>query len=131
MGIGIRMTRAEDWLSIPPALAVVLVSLNLAGWALVAGSRSAPEASTPASASAAPAAIGTPLARYPGALMLAERSRDVLIGLAARPGGPVDLLPISSDGRRLPQSALCDVVCRFNIRMQDECEPMIESIGYF
>lgn len=99
------MTRAEEWLSVPMALAVVLVSVNFAAWVLVAGSGSAPESAPALASVSAPAAIGTPLARNPRTLMLAERSRDVLIGLAAPPGGPVDLLAIPSDGRPLPPDA--------------------------
>ena len=33
--------------------------------------------------------------------MLARRARDVLVGIAAQPGGPVDVIAVPSDGRRL------------------------------
>lgn len=51
-------------------------------------------------------AAGSPIARDPGALMLARRSRDVLVGLAARTGGPVDLVPLASDRSPIEVRAL-------------------------
>jgi len=104
------MTRAQDWVSVPAAAAAVLLSLALGSWVLSLDSK----ADEPAVASGAVVASATPqrdevvspLAQEPGVLALAERSRDVLVGLAARPGGPVELVAITSSGEPVGDGAL-------------------------
>jgi hypothetical protein len=95
------------------ALAIVLASVALAAWVLEAGSNGvvaqplpASEEPGPVAQPAAPGDVSLPLAGNPDALTLAKRSRDLLVGLAATPGGPVDVLalpgrePVSRDGVR-------------------------------
>lgn len=85
--------RRRHWGSVPPALAAIALSVALAAWVLAAGSSEPSETSAaPAKAASQPAASSLPLAGNARALMLAKRSRDFLVGLAATPGGPVDLL---------------------------------------
>jgi hypothetical protein len=91
------VSRAEEWLSVPAALATVVLSVVLAVWVYNAGSSSEQSGRSPAAVgnvtdSAQSVDQATPLARNPEALMLAQRSRDVLVGLAALPGGPVDVV---------------------------------------
>jgi hypothetical protein len=103
------VTRAQDWLAVAAALAVVLFSLVFAARALDVGSQPrslTSGAPAPASPSAAGGTFESPLTRNPRTLLLAEHSRDVLIGLAAVPGGPVDLLPAPSVGGPPSPSAL-------------------------
>jgi hypothetical protein len=78
------------------ALAVIALSVTLAGWVVAAGSDE-PSKSAVAPAKA-PAPRSLPLAGNPQALMLATRSRDFLAGLAATPGGPVDILVFPGRG---------------------------------
>lgn len=89
-----RLHDVADWAAAASAVAVILLSALLA-LTIVAGSKvPAPQ---PAAAPVAEAPLGSPLAGERRALMLARHARDVLIGLAARPGGPVDLVPLASD----------------------------------
>lgn len=94
-----------DWFAVSFAASVVLASVVLAASVLTdtIGSGSASERA-PAGPSAEPG-IG-PLVRDPSALMLAESSGDVLVGLAARPGGPVDLHVAASGGEKIAASSL-------------------------
>lgn len=81
------------------ALATIALSVALAGWVLAAGSSEPPiTAATPEEVSPQAASGSLPLAGNPEALMLAKRSGDFLVGLAATPGGPVDLLALPGEG---------------------------------
>jgi len=91
------MTLANGWAGVAAALATVLATLVLAAWVLETGSGQAvtqTQALNPAPQPAPPGSLSLPLAGNPQALTLAQRSRDLLVGLAATPGGPIDLLAI-------------------------------------
>lgn len=91
-----RTATDRQWFGVALAASVVLVSVALATAVAMESIGSPLEETAPATARSATA---PPQIRNPKAVMLAGRSRDVLIGLAARPGGPVDLLAITSDGK--------------------------------
>lgn len=82
------MRRLTDWIGATAAAAAIAGSAGLAAWVLSTGS-----ADPSRTANASPSQRGFSAAA--DALMLASRSRDVLVGLAVRPGGPVllDVLP--------------------------------------
>ena len=81
------------------ALATIALSVALADWVLVVGSSEPPTtAAAPEEVPPQPASGSLPLAGNPQALMLAKRSGDFLVGLAATPGGPVDLLAFPGEG---------------------------------
>lgn len=78
---------------------MIALSVALAGWVLVVGSSEPPTtAAAPEEVPPQPASGSLPLAGNPQALMLAKRSGDFLVGLAATPGGPVDLLVFPGRG---------------------------------
>ena len=83
------------------AAAVVLASLALAGWVLHRGTSgtSAEGAGTTAlpPLSAEQAAAPSVLSRRFAGLPLAGHDRDVLVGIGARSGGPLDVVVIPSD----------------------------------
>ena len=43
---------------------------------------------------------------YAGALMLGGRTRDVLVGVVAHPGGPVEVIAVPSNVRQLPEDSV-------------------------
>lgn len=74
------------------ALAAVVVLLTGAAFLIGTGSETNVETETPTTATVgAPPRLRLPLARDPKALMLASETESVLVGLAARPGGPVEV----------------------------------------
>ena len=99
---GSRSRRSFEWLSVVVAAAVVGASLALAGWVLHDGTQSTATAeavtTTPlprltARQAAAPSVLSS---RFVG-LPLAGHDRDVLVGVGARPGGPLDVVVVPSD----------------------------------
>lgn len=74
------------------AASIVASSLALAGWVLHAGSTGQPVAQSRVATAAAPARR---LLDDPTTLALAQPANDVVIGLAAARGGPVDLMPLA------------------------------------
>jgi hypothetical protein len=80
------------WIVLSVALAAVVVLLT--GAAFLIGTGSGTSVATERQAVApegAPPRLQLPLARDPRALMLARQAEPVLVGLAARPGGPVEV----------------------------------------
>lgn len=101
MRSGTEVTRRADAAATGAALALIALSVALAGWVYAAGSSDAMSADAPAAeapASPEPTSRSLPLAGNPDALVLAGRARDLLVGLAATPGGPVDLLALGGQG---------------------------------
>src|SRR5205807_9908614 len=78
---------------------IAWIALLVAGLALVAGilaaallvGGSGAKRSPVETVSAVPKAISLPLQNDPDALMLAQHEQDILAGIAARPGGPVEI----------------------------------------
>ena len=83
------MPRAA-WIVLSVALAAVVVLLTGAAFLIGTGSETNTETPTTAPVGAPPR-LRLPLARDPKALMLASEAESVLVGLAARPGGPVEV----------------------------------------
>ena len=101
------MPRAA-WIAVSVALAVVVVLLTGAAFLIGTGSGSGSEAVSPTPPPApqgAPGRLQMPLARDRKALMLARSSEPVLIGVAAKPGGPVEVGVLDGE-REQPRSTL-------------------------
>jgi hypothetical protein len=85
-----------------PTVAVVLpliAATAIAGVALRAGGEASGRAPSPsAETSGAAPVAGSPLAHDPRAYVASEHDGTVLVGLVARPGGPVDLIPLTLTG---------------------------------
>ena len=80
------------WIVLSVALAAVVVALTGAAFLIGTGSESSVETETTSTVTeGAPPRLRLPLARDPKALMLAGEAEPVLVGLAARPGGPVEV----------------------------------------
>lgn len=94
------MRRLTDWIGATAAVAAIAGSAGLAAWVLSTGSAAA-DRSTSADASRSPRRFSAAA----DALMLASRSRDVLVGLAVRPGGPV-LLSVLPAGQPLTRGRI-------------------------
>ena len=82
----------SEWPAVVSAVAVVAASVAVGGWILT-------HASTREEAATVSTRAGTSLLRDPRALMLAGRRRDVLVGLAVRPGRPIDVYVDGKAGR--------------------------------
>jgi len=87
--------QVKSWVSVPLAGVAVAAGVGLAALILRAGA-DAPGGALPAPApiesAQLPTRVGVSVAGAEDALMIARRSGEVLVGLAVRPGGPVDLL---------------------------------------
>jgi hypothetical protein len=81
------------WVSLLAA-AVALLAVVAAGAFLIGGKDSEPSAQQPAPASG-PFAL--PLAESPSALAVAKHERSLLVGVAARPGGPVEVAALRAE----------------------------------
>jgi hypothetical protein len=80
------------WIVLSVALAAVVVLLTGAAFLIGSGSNtSVATETTPVVPEGAPPRLLLPLARDPRALMLAREAETLLMGVAARPGGPVDV----------------------------------------
>jgi hypothetical protein len=80
------------WIVLSVALAAVVVLLTGAAFLIGSGSETRSAGETPPTVSeGAPPSLQLPLARDSQALMLATEADRVLVGVAARPGGPVDV----------------------------------------
>jgi hypothetical protein len=80
------------WIVLSVALAAVVVLLTGAAFLIGSGSETSSATETTLTVSeGAPPRLRLPLARDPRALMLATEADRVLVGVAARPGGPVDV----------------------------------------
>jgi hypothetical protein len=80
------------WIVLSVAVAAVVVLLTGAAFLIGTGTESSGETGTePVTPEGAPQRLQLPLARDPKALMLAREAEPVLVGLAARPGGPVEV----------------------------------------
>lgn len=88
------MGRLSEWGGVAAAVVAIVGSSTVAAWVLSAGS--AASGRNQAAPSEAPRGFTAPA----DALLLGARSRDVLVGLSVRPGGPV-LLRILPAGRPL------------------------------
>lgn len=82
------------------ALVVVAASLAAGGWILVEASSTEVEASSPRGGT------GPSVLRDPRALMLAGRRRDVLVGLAVRPDGPVEAFVAGASRRTISPASV-------------------------
>jgi hypothetical protein len=91
---------ATERLLVPLAASVVVASVALAAWVLHVGSGSGVVASLPA------AAPVRPLFRDPKAMTFAVQASDIVLGVAVRPGGPIDLLPRTGAGAPLVREAV-------------------------
>lgn len=112
--------RLGDTVAVLVALLLVGLSVAIGAWILArdGGTEGAPP---PAATVVVPASGGSssPLVNDPDALMLAERSGSVLVGLAAAEGGPVDLLLYGAD-----QEPLDDA----DVRVSIDDQPPIELV---
>jgi hypothetical protein len=80
------------WIVLSVALAAVVVLLTGAAFLIGSGTETSGVTETTLTVSeGAPPRLQLPLARDPKALMLATEAERVLVGVAARPGGPVDV----------------------------------------
>jgi hypothetical protein len=103
-------SRALDWVSVGVAGLVVVSSLVLAGWVLLSGTENTSLAAAPAltlpplsaTARAEPSVLTSAFVGLP----LAGHDRDVLVGIGARPGGPVDVVTIPSDESVVPANGV-------------------------
>lgn len=85
------MRRRAEAAGVGSALAMIALSFALAAWVVVVGSSDSSVTTTAAKVSSRPASGSLPPSRNPRALMLAKRSGAFLVGLAAVPGGPVEV----------------------------------------
>lgn len=92
-----------DWAATVFAGLLLLLSLALAFLVISRGSKSDP---VPGPRSAADGRAERPIKRDENALLLARRAGDVVIGIAAKQGGPVDVMAIPADLRRLPAGSV-------------------------
>lgn len=80
------------WIVLSVALAAVVVLLTGAAFLIGTGSGTNVDTATQVVApEGVPPRLQLPLARDPSALMLARQAEPVLVGLAARPGGPIEV----------------------------------------
>jgi hypothetical protein len=79
------------WIALSVALAALVVLLTGAAFLIGTGSETNVETGTTTVPEGAPQRLQLPLARDPKALMVAREAEPVLVGLAARPGGPVEV----------------------------------------
>jgi hypothetical protein len=80
------------WIVLSVALAAVVVLLTGAAFLIGTGSGTSVATETQTAApEGVPPRLQLPLARDPSALMLAREAAPVLVGLAARPGGPIEI----------------------------------------
>jgi hypothetical protein len=94
-----RSSRVGERIAVSASVAVLAVSLAVGIWVVHEGSdqeqTSAPEVQSPQpSGDEVPSILSR---RFVG-LAVAEHARDVLVGVGARPGGPIDLVVMPSDG---------------------------------
>lgn len=100
---------AADAIALSGALVAILASVAVAGYVMSRDQASAPQAAALPVATARPAAQSTLLAD-PAALMSARRSGPLLVGMAARKGGPIELYTYGQE--ELP---LADGVVRVSV----------------
>jgi hypothetical protein len=94
------------WIVLSVALAAVVVLLTGAAFLIGTGSGTSVATETEALVSeSAPPRLQLPLARDRRALMLARQAEPVLVGLAARPGGPIEIGVLDGE-RALDRSRL-------------------------
>lgn len=82
------------WILFSVAIAAVVVGLSAAALLLARGSS---ERTVPTPIDMPPQRLELPLADDPRALTLAHRTGTVLVGLAARPGGPVEIAAVDGE----------------------------------
>jgi hypothetical protein len=94
------------WIALSVALAAIVVLLTGAAFLIGTGSDAKVDGGTlPQAPQGTPGRLQLPLARDSQALMLAQSREPVLIGLAARPGGPVEVGVLDGE-REQPRSTL-------------------------
>jgi hypothetical protein len=79
------------WIALSVALAALVVLLTGAAFLIGTGSETGETQTLTTASEGAPPRLRLPLVRDPKALTLASEAGSVLVGLAARPGGPVEV----------------------------------------
>lgn len=102
-------SRAADAITLSGALIAILASVAVAGYVMSRDQASAPQPAAPPVATSRPAARSRLLAD-PAALLAARRIGPLLVGMAARKGGPIELYTYGRE--ELP---LADAVLRVSV----------------